>query len=85
MSNGNKGITAKFKRPCHLPRVRILEDYIKKLIFIYEDNFDNLKKSRKLERESENNLQAFKAAQKSKRAFNTLRVLFIYPSCTLCS
>ena len=25
MSNGNKGITAKFKRPCHLPRVRILE------------------------------------------------------------
>ena len=46
MSNGNKGITAKFKWPCHLPRVRILEDYIKKLIFIYEDNFDILEKSR---------------------------------------
>ena len=29
MSNGNKGITAKFKRPCHLPRERILEDIYK--------------------------------------------------------
>ena len=32
---------------------------------------------RNLERENENTLQAFKAAQKSKRALNTLRVLFI--------
>ena len=32
---------------------------------------------RNLERETENTLQAFKAAQKSKRALNTLRVLFI--------
>ena len=46
MSNGNIGLTAIFKRHCHLPRVRILEDYIKKLIFIYEDNFDILEKSR---------------------------------------
>ena len=28
MSNGNKGITVRFKRPCYLPRVRILEDTI---------------------------------------------------------
>ena len=28
MSNGNMGITAIFKRHCHLPRVRILEDPI---------------------------------------------------------
>ena len=35
------------------------------------------RKSKKLERKTENTLQAFKAAQKSKRALNTLRVLFI--------
>ena len=28
MSNGDKGITAKFKRHCYLPRERILEDPI---------------------------------------------------------
>ena len=40
MFNGNKGITAIFKRHCHLPRERILEYYIKKLIFIYEENLE---------------------------------------------
>ena len=35
------------------------------------------RKRRNLERETESILQAFKAAQKSKRALNTLRVLFI--------
>ena len=28
MNNGNKGITTIFKRHCHLPRERILEDTI---------------------------------------------------------
>ena len=51
-----------------------MKTYIKKLIFIYEDN---LEKSQNLEKEIENTLQAFKAAQKSKRVLNTSRVLVI--------
>ena len=37
-ANGNMGKTAIFKRLTHLPRVRMFEDYIKELNFIYEAN-----------------------------------------------
>ena len=58
------GKTAIFKRLTHLPRVRMFEDYIKELNFIYEANelsLTFLKEARERHRE---NLQAFKAAQK---------------------
>ena len=79
------GKTVIFKRLTHLPRVRMFEDYIKEFNFIYENNqlfLTFLKEARERNRE---NLQAFKAAQKRERAFNSLSDPFIYISCTLCS
>ena len=83
MSIGNNGITAIFKWHCHLPRERILEDIYKEAHLHLRRKLGEITKI--LERKTEKILQAFKAAQKSKRALNTLRVLVIYSSCTLCS
>ena len=64
-ANGNMGKTAIFKRLTHLPRVRILEDYIKELTFIYEDLI-SLTSWRKLERETEKSFKHSKLPRKEK-------------------
>ena len=62
------GKTVIFKRLTHLPRERMFEDYIKELIFIYEENGSSLTFLTEARARNQENLQAFKAAQKRERA-----------------
>ena len=86
-ANRNMGKTAIFKRLAHLPRVRMFEDYIKKLTFIYEANNYLEYSWEKLERETKNIFKHSKLPRKEKEHLthwvnfsSTYLVLFVVKS-----
>ena len=89
-ANGNMGKTAIFKRLTHLPRVRMIEDYIKELNFIYEDIYYLWHSWKKLEREIEKSFKHSKLPRKEKEDLthweffsSTYLVLFVVKSSLL--
>ena len=86
-ANGNMGKTARFKRLTHLPRVRMFEDYIRELNFIYEVNNYLWHSWEKLERETKKIFKHSKLPRKEKEHLthwvifsSTYLVLFVVKS-----